>query len=119
LYKFFERTNLSSILYKTCELLALVLYTNLNFSDTEVVLTARLEVNGKLGNGKVGNGKVGNGKLSKENWATGKFGNGKFGNNFLVGSVKSATVKLAMVNWATVIRVTKNWALRIALVRCC
>ena len=89
MYKFFERTNLSSILYKTCELLALVLYTNLNFSDTEVVLTARLEVNGKLGNGKVGNG-----KLSKENWATGKFGNGKFGNNFFGGVGKVGNGKI-------------------------
>jgi len=40
-------------------------------------------IRGKLGNGKVGNGKLGNGKL----------GNGKFGNHFLMGSVKSATVK--------------------------
>ena len=32
-------------------------------------------------------------KWATENWATGKFGNGKFGNQFLVGSVKSATVK--------------------------
>jgi len=60
-----------------------------------------------------------NGKLAMVNWATENWATGKFGNNFLVGSVKSAMVKLAMVNWATVIRVTKNWALRIALVRCC
>jgi len=32
-------------------------------------------------------------KWATENWATGKFGNGKFGNHFLVGSIKSATVK--------------------------
>ena len=52
------------------------------------------------------NGKVGNGKLGNR-----KFGNGKVGNHFLVGWVKSATV-----NWATVIRITENWALCIALV---
>ena len=36
-------------------------------------------------------------KWATENWATGKFGNGKFGNHFLLGSVKSATVKWVCV----------------------
>jgi len=50
---------------------------------------------GKLGNGKVGNGKLGNGKMGN-----GKLGNRKIRQPFLVGSVKSATVKWAVEVWS-------------------
>jgi len=56
-----------------------------------------------MGNGKPGNGKLGNRKIRQPFFGgVGKVGNGK----------------MVKVNWAMVIRVTENWALRIALVRC-